>query len=463
MYKTRLIDEHLARWAKQQNRKPLLLRGARQVGKSSAIRHLGEGFDNYVEINFERKPQYKKVFESDLDVHRICSQLATLSQQPIEAGKTLLFLDEIQECPQAIMSLRFFKEDYPELHVAAAGSLLEFALTELPTFGVGRIHSMFMYPMTFDEFLLATNYESLLQVKRGADAANPIAEPLHEKLVELFRTYLLVGGMPESVAKWVETHDYMQCQEIQDDILTGYEDDFPKYRKKVDPVLLRQTMRTVAVLATKKFVYAQVPGDYRSAEVKSALDLLMKAGIIIPVTHSKANGLPLEDESDKKTRKMLFFDTGLMLRLLDMTMGDITEITTQILTATAADLVNKGAMAEMLGGLEYLRYLSPNIRHEQYYWAREERNSLAEVDYLLTLQSKIVPMEVKAGVQGGMKSLWKFMHDKNLSQAVRCSLENFGSFDFINEKETKPKMNNGFLVVDAKKKIFNNKLRKNRK
>lgn len=437
MYYRRIIDNHLTEWAQRTKHKPLLLRGARQTGKSTAVRHLAEQFDNYVEINFEKQPAYKSLFEKDLDVKRIVPLISAMSKCPIVAGKTLLFFDEIQDCPEAIMALRYFWEDLPELHVVAAGSLLEFALDELPTFGVGRIHSMYMYPMTFDEFLMANGEELLLELRNHASAANPLEEVIHTQLVDYIRTYMLVGGMPESVAKWVETHDYLQCQEIQDDILTGYEDDFPKYRKKVDPALLRQTMRTVAVLATKKFVYAQVPGGYKSAEVKKALDMLTKAGIIIPVTHSRANGLPLEDESDQKNRKMLLLDTGLMLRLLNMTMGDISEITAQILTATVAELVNKGAMAEMVGGLEYLHYLSPNIRHEQYYWVREEKNSLAEIDYLLTLNSKIVPMEVKAGVQGGMKSLWEFMREKKLQQAVRCSLENFSSYDFIDEKDSK--------------------------
>lgn len=211
------------------------------------------------------------------------------------------------------------------------------------------------------------------------------------------------------------------------------DNDFPKYRKKVDPILLRQTMRTAAVLATKKFVYAQVPGDYTSAEVKKALDMLTKAGIVVPVTHSKANGLPLGDESNPRIRKMLLLDTGLMLRLLNMTMGDVTEITTHILTSTAADLVNKGTIAEMLAGLEYLHYLSPNLRHEQYYWVREERNALAEIDYLLPLQMEVVPMKVKAGIQGGMKSLWDFMREKKLTRAIRCSLENFGAFDYVDK------------------------------
>lgn len=434
MYYSRIIDSYLMEWAQRKDRKPLLLRGARQIGKSTAVRHLAEQFSTYVEVNFEKQPAYKSLFEKDLDVKRIVPLLSAVSKTQIQAGKTLLFLDEVQDCPQAIMALRYFREDMPDLHVIAAGSLLEFALDELPTFGVGRIHSMYMFPMTFDEFLLANGEQLLMELRNQADASNPLDESIHMQLIDHLRTYMLIGGMPESVAKWVETHDYLQCQEVQDDILTGYEDDFPKYRKKVDPVLLRQTMRSAAVQVTKKFVYAQVPGNYTSAEIKKALDLLTKAGIIIPVTHSSANGLPLGDESDTSIRKMLLLDTGLLLRLMNMTMGDVTELTTHILTATAADLVNKGAMAEMLAGLEYLHYLSPNLRHEQYYWVRQAKNSLAEIDYVLPLQSQVVPMEVKAGVQGGMKSLWEFMREKNLSTAVRCSLENFSSFDYTDMK-----------------------------
>lgn len=434
MYYERIIDSHLAEWAQRKEHKPLLLRGARQVGKSTAVRHLAEQFDSYIEINFEKQPAYKSLFEKDLDVRRIVPLISAMAKTPITVGKTLLFLDEIQDCPQAIMALRYFREDMSELHVVAAGSLLEFALDELPTFGVGRIHSMYMYPMTFDEFLMANGEQLLLEVRNQADAANPLDDIIYTQLVDHLRTFMLVGGMPESVAKWVESHDYLQCQEVQDDILTGYEDDFPKYRKKVDPALLRQTMRSAAVQATKKFVYAQVPGNYTSAEVKKALDMLTKAGIVIPVTHTDANGLPLGDESDPTIRKMLLLDTGLMLRLLNMTLGDVTDITTHILTSTAAELVNKGSVAEMLAGLEYLHCLSPNLRHEQYYWVRQSRNSLAEIDYVIPMMSQIVPMEVKAGVQGGMKSLWEFMREKKLTQAIRCSLENFGSFDYTDVK-----------------------------
>jgi len=436
MYYSRIIDRYLLEWAQRKDHKPLLLRGARQTGKSTAVRHLGKQFDDYVEINFEKQPAYKTLFEKDLDVKRIIPVMSAMCKKKITSGKTLLFLDEVQDCPKAIMALRFFKEDLPELHVIAAGSLLEFALDELPTFGVGRIHSMYMYPMTFDEFLLANGEELLLEARNNASKDAPLPNELYEKLIELLRTYMLVGGMPESVAKWVETHSYLHCQEVQDDILTGYEDDFPKYRKKVDPVLLKNTMRSAAVQASKKFVYAQVQGDYTSAEVKKALGMLTKAGIIIPVVHTSANGLPLGDEADLSIMKLLLLDTGLMLRLLNMSMGDISELTTHILTAPVADLVNKGTIAEMLAGLEHLHYLSPNLRHDMFYWVRRAKNSLAEVDYILPIGNNVVPMEVKSGVQGGMKSLWEFMREKKLTKAIRCSLENFGSFDYIDAKDS---------------------------
>ena len=332
------------------------------------------------------------------------------------------------------MALRYFKEDMPELHVVAAGSLLEFVLDDIPTFGVGRIHSMYMYPMTFDEFLLANGERLLMEARNQASPASPLPTPLHDKLTSLLRTFMLVGGMPESVVKWVETHDYLQCQEIQDDLITGYEADFPKYKRKIDPQLLRMTMRSAAQQATKKFMYSQVPGEYKTAEVKKALDLLIKANIIIPVTHTNSNGLPLGDGKDDGIRKILVLDTGLMLRLLNMTMGDITELTTHILTATAADLVNKGPMAEMLAGLELLHNLTPNLRHDLFYWQRQAKNATAEVDYVLPAATHILPFEVKAGVQGGMKSLWDYMRERKLSQAIRCSLENFGEFDYIDNR-----------------------------
>lgn len=434
MYHNRNIDVHLHEWSKREVHKPLLLRGARQVGKSTAIRHLGEQFESYVEINFERNPEYKVLFQSNLDVKRIVSQMSAMYGKAIVPGSTLLFLDEIQECQEAIMSLRFFKEDMPELHVIAAGSLLEFALDELATFGVGRIHSLYMYPMTFDEFLIANGQQLLLDARRQSSATVPLPEPLYDKIVEQFRTYMIVGGMPEAVSSWVENHDFIRCQEIQDDILTGYEDDFPKYRNKVNADLLRATLRSVANQITKKFVYAEVGSGYKAVEVKRALALLYKAGLVIPVTRTDANGLPLGSESDENYRKMLLLDSGLELRLLNMTLGSVTGITTQILTATAADLINKGSMAEMIAGLEIMRNQTPNLKFELFYWTRQAKNAVAEIDYILAKDASVIPVEVKADRQGGMKSLWNFMRDKNLTQAIRCSLENFGEFDYTDSE-----------------------------
>ena len=439
MYYPRLIDNYLKEWALRPTRKPLLLRGARQVGKSTAVRQLGKQFENFVEINLEKQPSFISLFQGDLDVKRIVPQLSAMVGKPIVAGQTLLFIDEIQTSAEAIMALRFFKEDMPELHVIAAGSLLEFALETLPTFGVGRIHSMFVYPMTFDEFLRACGETLLLKARNSATAEAPLPLPLYEKLVGLFRSYMLVGGMPEVVAKWVATRDYLACQEVQDDIVLTYQDDFPKYRKRVDPTLLRLTLQSVALQIGRKFVYSQVGGGYSAHEVKKALEMLILAGIITPVTQTNANGLPLGSEADPTYRKMLLLDSGLLLRWLDMT-GDISALTAQILTQNPTDLVNKGALTEMIAGLELLRYRTPNMRHELFYWMRKAKNAQAEVDYLVPYQSVVLPIEVKAGTQGGMKSLWLFMREKKLKNAVRASLENFGVFTYTDTEDKAERM-----------------------
>ena len=434
MYYPRLIDNYLKEWALRPTRKPLLLRGARQVGKSTAVRQLGKQFENFVEINLEKQPSFIQFFQGDLDVKRIVPQLSAMVGKPIVAGQTLLFIDEIQASAEAIMALRFFKEDMPDLHVIAAGSLLEFALETLPTFGVGRIHSMFVYPMTFDEFLTACSEQLLLEARNNATAKTPLALPLYERLVGLFRSYMLVGGMPEVVAKWVATRDYLACQEVQDDIVLTYQDDFPKYRKRVDPTLLRLTLQSVALQIGNKFVYSQVGGGYSTNEVKKALEMLTSAGIITPVMHTNANGLPLGSEADPTYRKMLLLDSGLLLRWLNMS-GDTSELTAQILTQSVTDLVNKGALTEMIAGLELLRYRTPNMRHELFYWVRKAKNAQAEVDYLATYQSEVLPIEVKAGTQGGMKSLWQFMRKKKLKNAIRASLENFDVFTYTDTEE----------------------------
>jgi predicted AAA+ superfamily ATPase len=222
---------------------------------------------------------------------------------------------------------------------------------------------------------------------------------------------------------------------VQDDIVVAYEDDFPKYKKNVDPILLRQTLRSAALQTTHKFVYTKVGAEYKTAEVKKALKLLILAGILHPVTHTDANGLPLGSEANSAYQKMLPLDTGLMLRLLNLSLGNTSELTTDILTASAADLANKGPMAELIVGLEMLHHMTPNMRHELFYWTRQAKNAQAEIDYISNHLQTIVPIEVKADRQGGMKSLWAFMRNKQLHHAIRCSLENFGQFSYTDKED----------------------------
>lgn len=359
----------------------------------------------------------------------IVQKIAIYINVPIEEGKTLLFLDEIQECPEAIMALRFFKEDYPGLHVIAAGSLLEFTLQELPTFGVGRIHTLFMYPMTFDEFLNANNENGLISMKKQADSQHPLDAAFHEKLIEYFRIYLLVGGMPEAVLAWIKTHNFNQCSHIQEDIILTYEDDFSKYKKRVSPDLLRTTLHGICHQPGEKITFKQISADYRSSQIREAVRLLTLAGLVIPVIATSGNGIPLDAEANEKNMKILLLDSGLLLSVLQLEGNLAQHLVELIMTGSPQDLVNKGGLVEMVAGLELLRNKPCVQRQKMFYWEKSG-NSIAEIDYLDTFHLKVTPIEIKSGTQGGMKRLWQFMREKRLTEAIRCSFENFGEFTY---------------------------------
>lgn len=434
MYIERFIDALLLEWKNSSSLKPLLLRGARQVGKSWAVKHLGESFTYYLEVNFEKRPDIKDVFERVHEVHDLANNLSLLYNVPVVAGQTLLFLDEVQDCPAAIKSLWAFKEDFPELHVVAAGSLLEFALQDLPSFGVGRIRSLFVYPFSFDEFLVAEGKSSWLEAKQQADNEKPLLMPLHNDIVQHYRTFLMVGGMPASVAAWVTTHDYRNCQTELDDIQLTYYDDFKKYAKKVDPTLLRNTLQSVILQIGNKFTYSKVDGSYRAEEVKKALKLLSDAGIVKRVSHTAANGLPLGAEVNEKFRKYIYLDSALLLRILDMDLGGARQLTDLIVAGTAEDLVNKGGLAEMVLGWELIKYNNPRSQHDLYYWENTADGTRSEVDYIIARDMKVLPIECKSGTSGKMKSLHLFMHNKHLTDAIRCSLENFALLESCDKK-----------------------------
>jgi hypothetical protein len=424
MYHLRLIDKHLSDWKNDPHRKPLILRGARQVGKSSAVRKLAEQFDNFVEINFEISPGFKSIFASDLQPKRIVEDLSIFLGQLIVPGQTLLFLDEIQACPEAISSLRFFYEKVPELHVIAAGSLLEFALQELPSYGVGRVRSLFMYPFSFDEFLLAMGEKLLLEARQKAGPKNPLSTLLHEKLLDLLKTFLLIGGMPEAIAFYVANRQMLSTQQILDDLYLSLKNDFTKYKSRVPATRLSEVVESVVNQGGGKFVYTRVSSTSNHGQIKEALDLLVMAGIVIPVTHTAANGIPLGAEIDPRKRKMLLLDTGIYQRILGLDLADY-------LFDSENSLVHKGSIAEQFWGLEFLKYSSVYTNPALHYWHRESANANAEVDYVVQKGPDIWPIEVKSSGKGSMQSLRQFLKDKNRPYGFRFSLENFSEYEDV--------------------------------
>lgn len=430
MYFKRRIDSQLQSWKDSYNRKPLLVRGARQIGKSSSIRNFAESFKYFVEVNFEENKSAIAIFKQEQDVATICQRLSMLYSTPIIPGETLLFFDEIQACPEAIKALWFFKEKLPALHVVAAGSLLEFALKNMQSYGVGRVSSMFMYPMSFAEFLVAAGKEIWLKALNDASPQEPLFPEIHRELVGLYRTFLMVGGMPASVGAWIETGNFRNCEAELADIQQTYYDDFSKYGEKINPELLRNTLQSVIAQTGGKFTYSKVNGGFTPDEIRRALGMLADAGLIKAVRHTAANGLPLGAEVNTKFTKYIYLDSGLLMRVLDMDFGGSTEVTEMILAGSEDELVNKGYLAELSVGWELVKAADFRTRYDLFYWENLANGATSEIDYVLPHNMKILPVEVKAGTSGKMKSLRLFLQKKKMNEAVRTSLENFGTITY---------------------------------
>lgn len=423
MYLKRLIDRYLLEWKKNPQRKPLILRGARQVGKSSAVRQLGQLFEDFIEINFEQNPGFHAVFEGDLSPTLLVEQLSVMVGRQIVPGKSLLFFDEIQACPRAISSLRFFYEQMPSLHVIAAGSLLEFALQELPSFGVGRVRSYYMFPFSFDEFLSALGQELLLKAKQDAGIGSPLPEALHQKLLQYLSVFMVTGGMPEAVAKYAATGQLLQTQTVLDDIIRSLRSDFAKYSRKVPSLRLHELFNAVVQQAGNKFVYAKASEQIKDYQAKEALELLILAGWVLPVTHTSANGIPVGAEADFKKRKMLLLDTGIFQRILGLNQADL-------YLQPNAIFINRGTLAEQLWGLEFIKYQAPDTYPDLYYWHREGKAN-AEVDFIVQKEGGLFPVEIKASGKGQMQSLRLFLEEKKRPWGYRFSTENFAEYGNI--------------------------------
>ena len=410
----RYLNQQLIKWKQQPGRLPLLLRGARQVGKTFLIEAFGKQmFANMLTINFELKPEYKSCFTT-LDPTDIVNRLTLLSRTVIQPGETLLFLDEIQDCPEAIQALRYFKERMPDLHVIAAGSLLEFVLNA-PDFKmpVGRIQSLYLKPLSFYEYLTALGKETWCDYLHSLTLTQSIDPVLHQQLLQNVKEYLLLGGMPAVVAHYAQHKDYAFCQELQAAILETYRSDFGKYAKKTDHKYLQLLFSKIPGLVGKTIKYASISQEVQARELKHAIQLLAYAGILHPIYACHASGLPLNAGQHENKFKLLFLDVGLMQYTARLS-ADIV-LTEDIL------LLNRGSLAEQFVGQELVHIMPAYERSELFYWQREKISSTAEVDYVMPVGSRIIPIEVKAGKTGRLKSLQVFLQEKQTTLGVRIS------------------------------------------
>jgi uncharacterized protein len=425
----RKILQRLKEWTLDEHRKVLLLRGPRQVGKTYAVRqHAHLHYKHLLEVNLLSDKGIHSVFEGNIDIGEIVEALTAIYGIPVQNADTLVFLDEIQECPAAIEALRFFYEKRPDLHVLASGSLLEFALEEIPSFGVGRIQSLFMHPVSFDEYLAAAGADPLLSMLAKVGPCRPCVDPVHEKLLAFLRAYLFTGGLPEAVCLFLEKRDYHAVNRLIDHLRSGFEDDFGKYRKRVPTVRLREVFRSVSLQAGMKFVHSHAYPDAGAGPVHAALELLNKAGVAHKIYHTAANGLPLGGEVNIKRFKVIPFDHGLYQRAIGVTPADIVQ--------KGFNPINKGALAEVYTGCALLAQGAQSHPGELFYWHREAKSSNAEVDYVVQVGDQIAPVEVKSATKGKMQSMQRFLsakagEGKNTRYGVRLSMENFGRFDNI--------------------------------
>ncbi|MGN0847137.1 MAG: ATP-binding protein [Kiritimatiellia bacterium] len=419
MYIDRRIDRALAEWAEDDSHKPLLLRGARQIGKTTAVRHLAERFDNFIEINFETDRKIGAIFDGDFKMSRILSAIEAYTGSHITPGRTLLFLDEIQECPRAISALRYFYEDVQPLHVVATGSLLEFAFGEISDFGVGRVRNLFMHPLSFSEFMCAMGAEVTMDYASRASFREPLPPPVHEKMLGRLKEFMIVGGMPAAVAEYAKTESFLRAREQQMDILATLKSDFDKYKTRVSPDTIRATFASIVRQTGEKFSYSGSQSETSCAQAKTCVGLLERARIALRIQGCMANGIPIGGDENRKLAKFMILDTGLYLCESGL---DIAEWVVD----KPARFVNRGRLAEMHAGLELLKSGNPMEDRGLHYWHREAKNANAEVDYIVQYRNGILPIEVKSGVRGSMRSLRILMAEKRLSLGVRTSEENLG-------------------------------------
>lgn len=417
----RLALASLEQWKTQKNRCPLLIRGARQVGKTWLVREHGQDYDNFLEVNLEAQPEFIRLFKEYLgnpqELVTVLSQLIGRKFPP--NSRSLLFIDEIQECPEALVSLRYFKERLPSLPVIAAGSLLEFTFADL-SFPVGRIDFMHLFPMNFEEFIMARERLDLVDAIKNLKKKS-LSNAVHTMLLKDIWLFCLLGGMPGVVQTYIEGGDLNDCQAVQQRLVVNYREDFYKYSSKARIDDVRQVFASIPRLLGQKFKYSHVDPHTKSRELSQALNLLVKAGLVYKVCHSSANGTPLGAQIKPEKFKAFFVDSGLCLRIMGLPLA-------QSAQEPIDTVSNRGSITEQYVAQELLSYTPQNQSPTLYYWHREDPSAQAEVDLITEHCGHVIPIEVKSQKGTGLKSLHQFMDEKKkfVKTAIRFSSHKYG-------------------------------------
>jgi uncharacterized protein len=412
----RFAIEDLKTWSKYPRPKPLVIRGARQVGKSTLVKIFcqEEGLE-LIEVNLEKNKLRELDNETTFSIGKVLSEIELITGKAIGA-KSLLFLDEVQEQSLAFNRLRYFYEDAPGVRVIAAGSLLDVILDEASfSMPVGRIEYYYLGPMTFREFLIAKSEGIVLKQLASLSMTSAPSQALHERLIEILKEYYFVGGMPEAVKTYIETKDMKQVRRVQNDLLQTYRDDIPKYTKGKQGLRVKEVFDYVpANLGNAKVKFSDISAT-NSLHIKEAIEVLHKAQVIIKVLHSTSSGLPLAAGGDPSIMKLFFLDVGLYNAVMDVQWQNL-------FLADEEELLTKGNIAEQFIA-QHLNQRNPRQRNELFYWLRDGKSGAAEIDFVISLNGRILPIEVKAGSTGKMRSLWQFLAEKNMNYAVKFDLK----------------------------------------
>lgn len=415
----RKIYSRLLEWKNSKDRRPLMLLGARQVGKTWIMQHFGEQeYSKVVYVNCDDEPRMKQIFDLDYDIERILTTLQAITGQKATPGDTLIVLDEIQEVPRGLHSLKYFCEKAPEYHVMVAGSLLGVTLGGGESFPVGKVDMLYMYPMDYEEFLEATGHGEWVGLLRSHDW--PLVDALLPKLVELLRQYYYVGGMPGVVGRYVENRDLKQVRTLQHEILDAYGRDISKHTSAAEAVRIRQVLASLPMqLAkeSKKFVYGAVRKGSRAKDFELAIQWLLDAGIIYKVNRIREPRVPLKFYEDFDAFKLFLLDCGLLACMADAPAD-------QMLIGDNVFVEFKGAFTE-----QYVLQQLLAVGLTPYYWSNAK--TPAEIDFIVQQGSRVVPIEVKAEENVRARSLSQFIKDNPGLKGLRLSMKGYANQEWM--------------------------------